>query len=77
MLFNNETKTIHDNNQNKNYDEIEVSEVPEHERKEGEVIIQIAAAGINFVDLLYVSGCYLISLNSSLVRSLGASEVIK
>lgn len=37
------------------YDEIKVSEVPQPRPREGEVLVKIAAAGVNFVDLLYVS----------------------
>jgi hypothetical protein len=36
------------------YDEIKISEVTKPRAKEGEVVAQIAAAGVNFVDLLYV-----------------------
>jgi len=35
-------------------DDIKVSEVPQPQAKNGEVNIQIVAAGVNFVDLLYV-----------------------
>jgi NADPH:quinone reductase-like Zn-dependent oxidoreductase len=35
-------------------DEINVSEVATPQADEGEVIVQIAAAGVNFVDILYV-----------------------
>lgn len=38
-----------------NYDEINVSEIPKPQPKDGEVLVQISAAGVNFVDLLYVS----------------------
>jgi len=37
-----------------NYEEIKISEVTKPRAKEGEVVVQIAAAGVNFVDLLYV-----------------------
>jgi hypothetical protein len=37
------------------YDEIRVSEVPKPQPKEGEVVVRVTAAGVNFVDLLYVS----------------------
>ena len=36
------------------FDEIKVSEVPKPQPKEGEVLVKIAAAGVNFVDLFYV-----------------------
>jgi hypothetical protein len=35
-------------------DDIKVTEVPQPHAKDGEVIVQIAAAGVNFVDILYV-----------------------
>jgi len=37
-----------------NYDDLAIRKVPKPRPKEGEVIVQIAAAGVNFVDLLYV-----------------------
>jgi hypothetical protein len=37
------------------YDEIRVSEVTKPQPKEGEVVVRVIAAGVNFVDLLYVS----------------------
>ncbi|KAG4427847.1 hypothetical protein IFR05_016672, partial [Cadophora sp. M221] len=37
-------------------DDIEISEVPNPEPKDGEVLVQIEAAGVNFVDLLYARG---------------------
>ena len=38
------------------YDEIKISEVvPKPQAKDGEVIVKVHAAGVNFVDLLYVS----------------------
>ncbi|RDW73294.1 hypothetical protein BP6252_07201 [Coleophoma cylindrospora] len=40
----------------KNYDEIKVSDVPRPQPKEDEVLVRIAAAGVNFVDLLYARG---------------------
>jgi len=50
----------------KNYDEIQVSEVANPQLKDGEVIVQIAAAGLNFVDLLYARGKH--QNNRSLVK---------
>ncbi len=41
-----------------NYDEIEISEVRQPCPREGEVLVKIAAVGVNFVDLLYVSHYY-------------------
>jgi hypothetical protein len=38
-----------------NYNEIKVSEAPQPQPKNGEVLVKVAAAGVNFVDLLYVS----------------------
>jgi hypothetical protein len=38
-----------------NYDEIKVSEVARPQPKDGDVLVQIAASDVNFVDLLYVS----------------------
>lgn len=38
-----------------NYDEIRVSEVPNPIQRDGEVLVRVKAAGLNFVDLLYVS----------------------
>ncbi|KAG0645456.1 NADPH:quinone reductase [Hyphodiscus hymeniophilus] len=40
----------------KDYDEIEVSEIPKPQTKDGDVLVQVAAAGVNFVDLLYARG---------------------
>ena len=39
----------------KEYHEIEISEVDKPQVKDREVLVQVAAAGVNFVDLLYVS----------------------
>lgn len=39
---------------NQSYDEIRVSEVPEPIQSNGEVLVRVEAAGLNFVDLLYV-----------------------
>ncbi|KAH8594736.1 zeta-crystallin [Bisporella sp. PMI_857] len=50
------------------YSEIEVSEVPDPSPKNGEVKVQIAAAGVNYVDLLYCRGKH--QNNRSLVRPL-------
>jgi hypothetical protein len=38
----------------KSIDDIKVSEVPKPQASNNEVIVQIAAAGVNFVDQLYV-----------------------
>ena len=38
-----------------NYNEIIVTEILTPQRKDDEVLVQIVAAGVNFVDLLYVS----------------------
>lgn len=54
-------------NDPQNYDEICVSEVPEPIQKDGEVLVRVEAAGLNFVDLLYVrnlDGC-LVKLHAS------------
>ncbi|KAE8449486.1 hypothetical protein EG329_008094 [Mollisiaceae sp. DMI_Dod_QoI] len=40
----------------RNYDEIEISEVRQPCPREGEVLVKIAAVGVNFVDLLYARG---------------------
>lgn len=37
------------------YDDVRVSEVPTPVPKDDEVLIQVKAAGVNFVDTLYVS----------------------
>lgn len=37
-----------------NYNEVKVTEVSKPQRRDGEVLVQIVAAGVNFVDLLYV-----------------------
>jgi len=37
-----------------NYDDLAIRKIPKPRPKEGEVIVQIVAAGVNFVDLLYV-----------------------
>ncbi|KAH8752658.1 quinone oxidoreductase [Hyaloscypha sp. PMI_1271] len=50
----------------KDLDEIKVSEVPNPQAREGEVIVQIVAAGVNFVDILYARGKH--QNNRSLVR---------
>jgi len=34
-------------------EDVRISEVPNPEVKDGEVLVQIEAAGVNFVDLLY------------------------
>jgi len=39
----------------KDYDELQVTEVPKPRVKEGEVLVKVEAAGVNFADLLYVS----------------------
>ena len=36
-------------------DDIKISKVPQPQAKDGEVLVQIVAAGVNFVDILYVS----------------------
>jgi len=36
------------------YDDIRVSNIPEPIQKDGEVLVRVEAAGLNFVDLLYV-----------------------
>lgn len=38
----------------KNYDSIQISSTPQPIPRDGEVLIKIAAAGVNYVDLLYV-----------------------
>jgi len=38
-----------------NYDQIQVVEVSKPILKDGEVLVKVAAAGVNYVDLLYVS----------------------
>ncbi|KAN0091976.1 quinone oxidoreductase [Hyaloscypha variabilis] len=47
-------------------DDIKVSEVPQPQAKNGEVNVQIVAAGVNFVDLLYAQGKH--QNNRSFVR---------
>ncbi|KAG9243647.1 zeta-crystallin [Calycina marina] len=49
-----------------NYNDIKVTEVTRPNPKNGEILIQIAAAGVNFVDLLYCRGKH--QNNRSLVR---------
>ncbi|KAH8650520.1 zeta-crystallin [Tricladium varicosporioides] len=49
-----------------NYDEIRISEVATPSLGKGEVLVQIAAAGVNFVDLLYCRGKH--QNNRTLVR---------
>ncbi|KAF8852826.1 zeta-crystallin [Acephala macrosclerotiorum] len=39
-----------------NYDDIKISEVPQPRARDGEVLVKIDAAGVNFVDLLYARG---------------------
>ncbi|KAG9236455.1 quinone oxidoreductase [Amylocarpus encephaloides] len=48
------------------YDEIKISNVPKPQPQDGEVLVQIAAAGVNFVDLLYCRGKH--QNNRSLVK---------
>jgi hypothetical protein len=38
----------------KRYDDLRVSDVIDPERKDDEVLVNVGAAGLNFVDLLYV-----------------------
>ncbi|KPM44614.1 hypothetical protein AK830_g1929 [Neonectria ditissima] len=47
-------------------DEIRVSNVPTPQPQEGEILIQVIAAGVNFVDILYAQGRH--QNNKSLVR---------
>ncbi|KAH7379712.1 quinone oxidoreductase [Cadophora sp. MPI-SDFR-AT-0126] len=37
-------------------EDLKISEVPDAEVKDGEILVQIEAAGVNFVDLLYARG---------------------
>lgn len=43
--------------QSQNYDEVHVSEVAAPTPKDDEILVQVKAAGVNFVDTLYV--CWL------------------
>lgn len=47
-------KKLTETDLNQNYDEIRVSEVSEPTQKDNEVLVRVEAAGLNFVDLLYV-----------------------
>ena len=44
----------------KEYHELEVSEVPKPQVKDEEILVRVAAAGVNFVDLLYVGPSFLL-----------------
>ena len=46
-------------------EDVKISEVPNPEVKDGEVLVRIEAAGVNFVDLLYVCSSYLLLPNST------------
>ncbi|CZR56041.1 related to quinone reductase [Phialocephala subalpina] len=48
------------------YDDIQISEVSQPRAREGEVLVKIEAAGVNFVDLLYARGKH--QNNRSLVK---------
>ncbi len=39
------------------FSELRVSEIPNAEAQDGAVLIRVAAAGVNFVDTLYVRTC--------------------
>ncbi|KAH8816496.1 quinone oxidoreductase [Xylogone sp. PMI_703] len=49
-------KAIHIDKFVENYDAITVSEVEPPQPSNGKVVVKVAAAGVNFVDLLYVRG---------------------
>jgi NADPH:quinone reductase-like Zn-dependent oxidoreductase len=53
----------------KEYHDIEVSEVPKPQVKDEEILVRVAAAGVNFVDSLYVSGSFLLFRFQSFERS--------
>lgn len=55
-----------------NYEDIKISEVQLRQR-DGEVLVKIAAAGVNFVDLLYVSR---LSSSSRIINCVCISKIL-